>query len=160
LRDPSATDHKTAYADLKKLAPAVDWDAYFSAAKLTHADLNVGEPKFMQEVDRQLREMPLPAWKTYLTWHFLNNAADGLSDPFVRENFAFYGKYLRGATELKPRWKRCAETTDALLGEALGKKYVEKYFPPEAKARAQEMVQNILAAMHDTIESLEWMSPE
>jgi endothelin-converting enzyme/putative endopeptidase len=160
LRDPTATDHKTSYADLKKLAPAVDWDGYFTAAKLSRADLNVAEPKFMQEVDRQIRETPLADWKTYLKWQFLNSAAGTLSDPFVKENFAFYGQYLNGAKELKPRWKRCAEITDGLLGEALGKKYVEKYFPPEAKARAQEMVQNILAAMHDTIESLEWMSPE
>jgi endothelin-converting enzyme/putative endopeptidase len=160
LRDPTATDHKTSYADLKKLAPAVDWDGYFAAAKLSRADLNVAEPKFMQEVDRQIRETPLADWKTYLKWQFLNSAAGTLSDPFVKENFAFYGQYLNGAKELKPRWKRCAEITDGLLGEALGKKYVEKYFPPEAKARAQEMVQNILAAMHDTIESLEWMSPE
>jgi putative endopeptidase len=160
LRDPQATDHKTTYADLKKLAPAVDWDGYFTAAKLSRADLNVAEPKFMQEVDRQVRETPLPVWKTYLKWQFIHSAADGLSDPFVKETFAFYGQYLGGATELKPRWKRCAENTDGLLGEALGKKYVEKYFPPQAKARAQEMVQNILAAMHDTIEGLEWMSPE
>ena len=144
LRDPQATDHKTTYADLKKLAPAVDWDGYFTAAKLSRADLNVAEPKFLQEVDRQVRETPMADWKTYLKWQFLHSAADQLSDPFVNENFAFYGKYLNGATELKPRWKRCAETTDQLLGEALGKKYVEKYFPPEAKARAQEMVKNIL----------------
>jgi putative endopeptidase len=160
LRDPQATDHKTTFADLKKLAPAVDWNGYFDAAKLSRTDLNVAEPKFLQEVDRQVRETPLADWKTYLKWQFLHSAADQLSDPFVYENFAFYGKYLNGATELKPRWKRCAETTDQLLGEALGKKYVEKYFPPEAKARAQEMVQNILAAMHDTIEGLEWMGPE
>jgi putative endopeptidase len=160
LRDPAATDHKTAFADLKKLAPAVDWDAYFNSAKISHADLNVSEPKFMQEVDRQFRETPLADWKTYLKWQFLHNGADQLSDPFVNENFAFYGKYLNGAQELKPRWKRCAESTDQLLGEALGKKYVEKYFPPEAKARAQEMVKNILAAMQDTIEGLDWMGPE
>ncbi|MGZ4878497.1 MAG: M13 family metallopeptidase [Candidatus Angelobacter sp.] len=160
LRDPQATDHKTTFADLKKLAPAVDWSGYFDAARLSRADLNVGEPKFLQEVDRQVRETPMADWKTYLKWQFLHSAADQLSDPFVNENFAFYGKYLNGATELKPRWKRCAETTDQLLGEALGKKYVEKYFPPEAKARAQEMVKNILSAMHDTIEGLEWMGPE
>src|SRR5262245_35923180 len=160
LRDPQATDHKTTYADLKKLTPAVDWDGYFTGAKLSRADLNVSEPKFMQEIDRQFRETSLADWKTYLKWHFLHNAADQLSDSFVNENFSFYGKYLNGAKELKPRWKRCAETTDQLLGEALGKKYVEKYFPPEAKARAQEMVKNILAAMHDTNEGLEWMGPE
>ena len=160
LRDPQATDHKTTFADLKKLAPAVDWDGYFTAEKLSRADLNVTEPKFFQEVNRQVRETPMADWKVYLKWQFLNAFADQLSDPFVNENFAFYGKYLNGATELKPRWKRCAEATDQLLGEALGKKYVEKYFPPEAKERAQEMVKNILAAMHDTIESLEWMGPD
>jgi putative endopeptidase len=160
LRDPKNTDHKTAYADLKKLTPAFDWDSYFKAEKISRADLNVAEPKFMQEVDRQLRQTSLADWKIYLKWQLLHNAASSLSDPFVNENFAFYGKYLAGQQEIKPRWKRCAESTDQLLGEALGKKYVEKYFPPEAKARAQEMVKNILSAMHDTIEGLEWMGPD
>jgi putative endopeptidase len=160
LRDPHATDNKTTFADLKKLSPAIDWDGYFTQAKVSHADLNVTEPKFIQEVDRQFRATAIADWKTYLKWQFLNSFADQLSDPFVNENFAFNGKYLNGATELKPRWKRCAEATDQLLGDALGKKYVEKYFPPEAKARAQEMVTNILAAMHDTIEGLDWMGPE
>ena len=76
-----------------------------------------------------------------------------------QENFAFYEKYLGGAAEMKPRWKRCAESTDELLGEALGQKYVEKYFPPEAKARMQELVKNLLLAMGDTIRGLDWMSP-
>jgi putative endopeptidase len=160
LRDPKNTDHKTSFAELKKLTPVMDWDTYFASAKISRADLNVAEPKFMQEVDRQLRQTSIAEWKTYLQWQLLHAAADGLSDPFVKENFAFYGKYLSGQTEMKPRWKRCAEATDQLLGEASGKKYVEKYFPPEAKARAQEMVNNILAAMHDTIEGLEWMGPE
>jgi endothelin-converting enzyme/putative endopeptidase len=160
LRDPASTDHVMSYASFTKLAPAMDWDGYFSSAKLSRADLNVSEPKFIKEVDRQLRETPLADWKTYLTWQFLNAKADELSAPFVNENFEFQGKYLSGATEIKPRWKRCAESTDQLLGEALGKKYVEKYFPPEAKARAQEMVANIIAAMHDTLEGLTWMGPE
>ncbi|HEY6307529.1 MAG TPA: M13 family metallopeptidase [Candidatus Angelobacter sp.] len=160
LRDPQATDHNTTYAALKTLAPAVDWDGYFAAAKIPRVDLNVSEPKFVREVDRQLRETPLADWKTYLRWQLLNGMADTLSEAFVNENFAFNGKYLSGATEIKPRWKRCAEATDQLLGEALGQKYVQKYFPPEAKARAQEMVANILAAMHDTIGSLEWMGPD
>ncbi len=160
LRDPANTDHKMGYAAFTKLAPAMDWDGYFGSAKLSRADLNVTEPKFLKEVDRQLRETQLADWKTYLTWQLPNAKADALSEPFVNENFEFQGKYLSGATEIKPRWKRCAESTDQLLGEALGKKYVEKYFPPEAKARAQEMVANILAAMHDTIEGLTWMGPE
>jgi putative endopeptidase len=160
LRDPANTDHKMTYVAFTKLAPTMDWDGYFASAKISRADLNVTEPNFMKEVDRQLRETPLADWKTYLTWQLVNAKADVLSQAFVNENFAFQGKYLSGATEIKPRWKRCAESTDQLLGEALGKKYVEKYFPPAAKARAQEMVTNIIAAMHDTIEGLSWMGPE
>jgi endothelin-converting enzyme/putative endopeptidase len=160
LRDPANTDHLMNYASFTKLAPAMDWDVYSASAKLSRADLNVSEPKFIKEVDRQLRETALADWKAYLTWQFLNAKADELSEPFVNENFEFQGKYLSGAKEIKPRWKRCAESTDQLLGEALGKKYVEKYFSPEAKARAQEMVENILAAMHDTIEGLSWMGPQ
>jgi len=160
LRDPANTDHKMTYASFTKLTPAMDWEGYFASAKISHADLNVSEPSFMKEVDRQLRQTSLADWKTYLTWQLLNAKADVLSEAFVNENFAFQGKYLSGATEIKPRWKRCAESADQLLGEALGKKYVEKYFPPEAKARAQEMVVNIVAAMHDTIKELSWMGPE
>jgi putative endopeptidase len=160
LRDPQNTDHKMSFDELTKLAPAMDWNGYFASARISRADLNVAEPKFMQEVNRQIRETPLGDWKTYLTWQFLNARADALSADFVSENFAFNGKYLTGATEMKPRWKRCAESTDQLLGEALGKKYVEKYFPPQAKARAKEMVANLISAMHDTIEGLTWMGPE
>jgi putative endopeptidase len=160
LRDPANTDHKMTYAEFTKLTPTMDWDAYFAAAKISRADLNVAEPAFMKEVDRQLRETALADWRTYLTWQLLNGEADALAKPFVEENFAFQGKYLSGAAEIKPRWKRCAESTDNLLGDALGKKYVERYFTPEAKARAQEMVTNIIAAMHDTIEGLTWMGPE
>src|SRR6185312_1098890 len=114
--------------DLKKLSPAVDWDAYFSDEKISRADLNVAEPRFMQEVDRQIRQTSMADWKTYLKWQLLHGAANTLSDPFVNENFAFYGKYLAGSKESKPRAIRCAESTDQLLGEALGRKYVEKYF--------------------------------
>jgi endothelin-converting enzyme/putative endopeptidase len=105
-----------------------------------------------------LTSTPVADWKTYLKWHLLEAAAASLSDRFVQEEFAFHSAFLSGAKEMKPRWKRCVETTDALLGEALGKKYVEKYFPPEAKARMQEMVKNLRAAMAETIEGLEWMS--
>src|SRR5579864_1336762 len=160
LRDPQATDHKTRFEDLQKLAPAVDWKTYFQTAKISTADLNVNEPKFMDEVNRQFRETALADWKTYLKWQLLHAATPALGSAFVEENFSFYDCYLGGAQELKPRWKRCVELTDSLLGEALGKKYVEKYFPPAAKARMQDMVKNLIAAMHDTIEGLEWMGAE
>ncbi len=160
LRDPQVTDHKTKFKDLQKLAPAVDWQAYFRDARLPHADLNVDQPKFLEEVDRQFRETSMADWKTYLKWQLFHVAAPALSTPFIEENFNFYNHYLGGDEEMKPRWKRCVEFTDSLLGEALGKKYVEKYFPPAAKARTQEMVKNLLAAMHDTIETRDWMGPE
>jgi endothelin-converting enzyme/putative endopeptidase len=122
--------------------------------------MNVDQPKFMQEVDRQMQQTPLADWKVYLKAHLLDAQAQALPTPFVDESFAFYGKYLGGATENKPRWKQCVESEDQLLGEALGKKYVEKYFPPEAKARMQDMVKNLLAAMKDDISTRPWMSDE
>jgi len=161
LRDPKATDHKMTMAEAQKLSPNFQWQRYFSDLKVnSKVPFNIGEPKFLAEVDKQLTTAPIADWKTYLTWHVLRTASPYLSSKFVDEDFAFNQKYLNGAQEMKPRWKRCAESEDSLLGEALGKKYVEKVFPPEAKTRVQEMVKNIRAALHDDIEQLTWMSPE
>jgi putative endopeptidase len=161
LRDPAATDHNTTFAQLQAMAPHLDWAEYFKHKQIPQdVDMNVDQPKFLQELDRQIHEAPLADWKVYLKWHLLNSTAGSLSAPFIEEDFAFNGKYLSGTTEMKPRWKRCVESTDNLLGEALGKKYVEKYFPPEAKARMQEMVRNLLAAMRDDILSRPWMSDD
>jgi len=149
LRDPKATDNKMSFAALEKLTPNFDWKMYYREQALREGgELNVDEPKFLEEFNRLLAGGATVAdWQTYLKWHLLNVAAPSLSDAFVQADFAFNGAYLRGAKELKPRWKRCVEATDNLLGEALGKKYVEKYFPPEAKARMQEMVKNLRTAM-------------
>jgi endothelin-converting enzyme/putative endopeptidase len=160
LRDPKATDHKTSMADLQKLTPRFDWASSFGTLGVKPGDVNVAEPRFLEEVNRQLGATALADWRTYLRWQLLNAAASSLSDAFVEEDFAFNGAFLNGAKELKPRWKRCAEATDQALGEALGKKYVDKYFPPEAKARMQEMVKNLRLAMRETIEGLDWMSAE
>jgi putative endopeptidase len=160
LRDPQATDHKTTFADLEKMTPHFDWSAYFKQAGLPNADLNVNEPKFMAAVDKELTTTSVADWKTYLKFQLLNTAAPALSQPFVEANFQFYQAFLGGAKEMKPRWKRCVEQADNLLGEALGKKYVEKYFPPQAKVRMKELVHNELLALHDIIEGLDWMSPE
>jgi putative endopeptidase len=159
-RDPQQLDHSTTFADLQKLAPHFDWVAYFDSAKIPRDTLNVEEPQFLQEFDRQITGGSLADWKIYLTWHLLHEAAPFLSQPFVDENFAFYQKDLEGRAELKPRWKQCAEAADQLLGDPLGKEYVARYFPPEAKARAKEMVNNILLAMTDTVQNLDWMTPE
>ena len=161
LRDPHATDHKMKIDEAQKLTPHFEWRPYFQALNLdSSVDFNAEEPKFLQELDRQLAQTPLADWKTYLEWHVLRSASPDLSGPFVNEDFNFYRAYLGGAKEMKPRWKRCVESTDANLGEALGKQYVEKVFPPEAKARIQELVKNILLALHGDIETLSWMSDE
>jgi endothelin-converting enzyme/putative endopeptidase len=158
LRDPVQQDHKTAFAALSRLAPDFGWSAYFDAAGMPRADLNVTQPKFLREVDKELKSAPLSDWRAYLEWQVLNDAADALPAPFGEENFAFNGRYLAGAKEMKPRWKRCAEATDNQLGDALGRKFVERYFPPQAKTRMQEMVDNLLLAMGDTLRDLDWMS--
>ncbi len=161
LRDPKATDHKMTLSQLRELTPHIDWNGYFSHIQLSKdVPINVNQPKYMQGIDRQLQETSLADWKIYLKWHLLNSSASALSTPFLNESFEFNDKYLSGTTEIKPRWKQCVESTDNLLGEALGKKFVEKYFPPEAKARVQEMVKNLLAAMKDDIETRPWMSDE
>ena len=159
LRDPAATDHKMTLADLQKLTPAFDWAAFGRRVGMPPAPVNVDQPAFMAEVNRQLAETPLADWKAYLSWHVIASAATTLSDAFVQEDFDFNQAYLAGATEMKPRWKRCVESVDGLLGEALGKKYVEKYFPPAAKARMQDLVKNVRTAMGETIQGLDWMSP-
>ena len=161
LRDPRTSDHNSTFAQLQSMAPHFDWVGYFKHNQIAQdVDLNVDQPKYMQEFDQQLQQTSLADWKVYLKWQVLHASANALSAPIVEEHFAFFGKYLRGQAEMKPRWKRCVEFTDQYLGEALGQKYTEKYFPPEAKARAQEMVRNILLAMRDDILTRPWMSDE
>ena len=161
LRDPKANYHKLSTAELKQLTPDWSWDSFFAAVGLPGLpETNIGQPDFFKEMNRQLTATPLADWKIYLRWHLIHAAAPGLSDAFVQENFNFYGKRLSGTAELQPRWKRCVQSVNRNVGEALGQVYVEKYFPPEAKAHAREMVQNLLAALRSDIPTLSWMSPE
>ena len=159
-RDPKATNHKMHFADLQSLTPTFDWTGYFRRFELSNDDVNVEEPKFLEAVNRLLATAALGDWKTYFKWQLLDSAAPSLSSAFVDEDFAFKGAFLAGATALKPRAIRCAEATDDLLGEALGQKYVARHFPPEAKARVQHMVKNLLTAMSETIRALDWMGDE
>jgi len=161
IRDPNKTYHKMVLAELKTLTPNFSWDAYFkSVGHPELKEINVGQPEFFRTLDAQLTATSLDDWKTYLRWHLVNGAAAGLSEKFVAEDFDFRGKTLTGAKEIQPRWKRCAQATDRALGEALGQVYVQKYFPPEAKARALEMVHNLIAALHDDLQTLPWMGPD
>ena len=160
LRDPQAIDHNTTFDALQKMAPKFDWADFFAQAKLPTIPLNVQEPKFVQEFNQQLSAASLADWKTYLKWQLLHESAPYLSQPLVDENFNFYQRQLAGLSEIKPRWKRCSTATDEYLGEAVGQEYVARYFPPAAKARAREMITNIIAAMSETVNQLDWMSPE
>jgi len=157
-RDPVQQDHMLSIKELGELAPDINWTAYFESTGMPLNPVNVTQPAFVKQVNKELHSTPIGQWQVYLQWQVLNATANLLSEPFVEQHFEFYGKFLSGATEMKPRWKRCAEATDGQLGEALGRAYVDKYFPPAAKARVQEMVNNILLAMKDTINGLAWMS--
>ena len=159
MRDPTNLDHPMTFAKLATLAPHVDWVAYFDGLHVAHGDLAVDQPAFFAAVDKELARTPVSTWRTYLTWQVVASALPWLSKPFADEWFAFDRKFLAGVDEAKPRKLRCAELTDELLGEALGQKYVERYFPPAAKRRAQELVDNELAAMKDSITELTWMTP-
>lgn len=158
LRDPIANYHKLPLAEVKKLTPQFNWDAYLSALGVPNpGDIDVGQPEFMQAFNAELVNTPLDAWKTYLRWHLLNATAAYLSTPFVDEDFDFNGKTLTGAQQLRERWKRVLSTIDRNVGEALGQLYVAEYFPPEAKARIVELVANLRAALGERLRTLDWM---
>ncbi|HEY3928859.1 MAG TPA: M13 family metallopeptidase N-terminal domain-containing protein, partial [Candidatus Koribacter sp.] len=160
-RDPYKVKNKMSPAELMKMAPNFDWSAYFSAGNVPHFDvLNLNSKVFFKDVSDQMKTVPLADWKTYLRFHIANSRSPYLSTPFVDENFAFYRKYLRGAEEQQPRWKRCVEWTDLLLGEALGQEYVKKTFSPELKESTLDMTRRIEDAMAIRIQQLDWMSPE
>lgn len=159
-RDPKARDHKMTSDAFEKIAPEFQWQVYFTKVGLPNLpSLNVASPNFFKTLNAELKAESLDDLKTYLRWHLVHADAPFLSSAFVNENFAFYGKTLRGQEQLKPRWKRCTENIDDDLGEALGQAYVEKYFSPEAKQQALKMVKEIEAAMEQDIDGLPWMSP-
>jgi endothelin-converting enzyme/putative endopeptidase len=158
-REPKNLDHKMTSAELEKISPEFQWKIYFAKVGLPSlTSLNVASPGFFKALNEELEKESLPDWKVYLRWHLVHADAPFLSAAFLNENFAFYGKTLRGQQELQPRWKRCTENVDDDLGEALGQVYVEKYFSPEAKQEALKMVKEIDAAMQQDINSLPWMS--
>jgi putative endopeptidase len=159
-RDPDKIYHKMPVAKLRELTPHLSWEDYFKEVGARDIGaVNVEEPDFFKEVDAELLSAPLSSWKTYLRWHVIHSAAPLLSKKFVEENFDFYGRTLTGTKEMLPRWRRCVEATDHQLGEALGQYYVQRNFPPGAKAQALTMVRNLIAALHDDLSTLDWMSP-
>jgi putative endopeptidase len=159
LRDPNKNYHKFTGETFAAQTPALLWDVYFASRNVAGPDYEiVGQPEFFDAVNRLVQERPLSDWQAYLRWHLLDNSALYLPAAFEQENFNFYGKVLSGQPEQEPRWKRAAHVIDGSIGEALGQLYVEKYFPPEARARMNELVENLKAVFHDRLEKVPWMT--
>ena len=161
LRDREAQYNKMNLKELAELVPNVKWNAYWRAVDVQNPeDCIVGQPEFMKRVNELLSSVPIDQWKTYLRWHLIHATAPYLSEPLEKENFSFYSGVLRGVKEMQPRWKRAINAIDRQMGEALGQLYVEKYFPPAAKKRMDELVKNLMVAYRERIETRDWMGPE
>ncbi len=159
LEDPVANYHKLTLPQLAKLAPEIRWTPYFEASHAAKFDdLLVGQPEFFKAMSALLKSRPLAEWKSYLRWHLLIESAPMLHSAAETESFAFYGTELHGQPEMQPRWKRAARRVDGSLGEALGKLYVEKHFPPAARERMAELVGNLKAVYRDRLAKVPWMT--
>jgi len=158
-REPENVYHKMTREELKTLAPSFNWTTYFSTLGAKDvAGLNVAVPDFLKGVESLLKSQPLEAWKDYMRWQVARSASPFLGPKFVTAGFEFYGKTLGGAHEISPRWKRCVQLTDALLGEALGQPYVEKTFGAQGKARTLGMVGALEKALRKDVDGLPWMT--
>jgi predicted metalloendopeptidase len=156
-RDVPSNYHRLTLGEMDALTPHFSWERYFKAIGAPVAGANVRVPAFLRAMDAELAARPAPEWRAYLRWRFLDGLSASLSATFVAEQFHFKGTVLQGVQENLPRWQRCVQDTDIQLGEALGQAYVEKYFPPTAKQRALEMVDNLTAALREDLATLPWM---
>jgi putative endopeptidase len=151
--------NKRTPAQAAKETPNINWNQYFTMLGVPKIDyFIVGQPEYFKEISTMLKQVSIDDWKTYLRWHLITAAAPYLSSDFANQDFAFFQGVLRGTKEMKPRWKRVTEDTDNGLGEALGQLYVAKYFPPEAKTKANQMVTDLRTAFRTRIQNLDWMS--
>jgi len=154
-------DNHWTRTDFAVRAPGLDWQAFLGAAGLARQkEFVVWQPSALTGLSALTRSQPLETWKDYLRFHAIERNAAYLPRAFVEEQFAFHGRVLSGTPQLRPRWKRAMADTNNALGEAVGKLYVQRYFPPAEKARAEAMVRNLLAAFAVRIERLGWMAPE
>jgi putative endopeptidase len=158
LRDPHKSYHKMKTADLQKIAPEIEWVAYFRNIGISDpGDFVVGQPDFFAELNKMLKETSPDDWKIYLKWQVVRSMASYLPNAFGNASFDFYGKTLSGQMAQRPRWKRVQGATDHALSEAIGQMYVQKYFPAEAKQRMLKLVNNLKDALGERIRNLTWM---
>ena len=162
-RDVQKTYNLTTVDELKSLCPSFDWDAYVTnlgGSAETVAESCVRQPSYFAHLSTVLDEVPIEDWKAWMQVHVLRSAAPYLTDDFVETNFDFYGRTLNGTPELRARWKRGVALVEGAIGEAVGKEYVARHFPPAAKALMDALVANLLAAYRQSIERLDWMGEE
>ncbi len=163
LRDSLANYNKMPTAELAAKMPAFPFAPYLSERGIggpAATEIIVGQPKFFEGLQEQLASRPLGDWKTYLRYRILRADAPYLATAFENERFRFYGTELQGTPAQEPRWQRAARTIDGEIGEALGQLYVAQYYPPEAKAKMDAMIHNIVAVMHDRLQKVDWMTAE
>ncbi|HZI22695.1 MAG TPA: M13 family metallopeptidase, partial [Gemmatimonadales bacterium] len=157
-RDPSANYHKLTLAAADSVTPHFAWAAFLKdAGAPATAEINIGQPRFFGAMDSLLATVPLADWRAYLRWHATRHLAPWLSAPFVDASFQFQ-RAVTGVKEQQPRWKRCIQAANAMMGDALGQAYVKQAFTPAARARALDMVNHLIAALDDRLHTLEWMS--
>jgi predicted metalloendopeptidase len=160
-RDPKNVNHKMTAEQLQALTPAFRWNKYFAALKVPMAkQYLVTSPDFFKGMDKLISSESVEHWRGYLRYSLLHLSASSLSQPFVEENFDFYGRTLSGTKEIQPRWRRCSSYADIDLGDAVGQAYVARYFPPESKERMLQMVKMIKDALSADIDAADWMSAE
>jgi len=157
-RDPKKLYHPMTVAEVDSIAPALYFSEFLRAVRAPPVKvIRVGEPEFLATVNSMLKSVPLSDWKAYLRWHTLSDASPWLATPFADEAFRMQSA-MTGAKEQLPRWKRCLQSTQRNLGEAVGQAYVARTFTPEAKARALAMVKNMESVLRERLATLEWMS--
>jgi predicted metalloendopeptidase len=160
MRQPENTYHITTIADLRTMSPAIDWPAYLKTNGIDQATINVTQPKYIQSMSELLKDVALDDWKAYLRWTVIDETAATLPKALAEEDFNFRGRVLSGTKEQQERWKRCVRATDGNLGELLGQEYVAKYFTPQAKAKMNSLIDNLVSALKEDIPTLTWMGPE
>ncbi len=159
-RDATKSYNKMTVAEANKLAGELDLAAFFKNAGVNTADIIVRQPSYFEALGSIYQNTDLETWKNYLKFHFVSGYAQLLNDDLVDLKFNFYSTTLRGVEEQAPLWKKAVDASNSVLGEILGKVYVKDNFPPEAKARMEELVDNVIKGYSVAIEGLEWMGPE
>ena len=160
--DPQGTFNRYTVDEAVKFAPNIDWKGYFETMGIMKGmkSFNIAQPKYFAEVNKVMKDADVETLKAYFAWHEILGAASYLSDDFVNASFDFFGKLMSGREQNRPRWKRVTSTVEGAMGEALGQLYVERFFPAEAKARMETLVQNLITALGQRIDMAEWMTDQ